>query len=597
MFHLNARERGAFGVGVVAALLATLTMIALRFVFGVPSLPERLADVFLALLPPQVFAAVLDALGRYAKPLMFAALGLAQLLSGGLLGVAYARSRPGWWSALTIAAGLWALFAVVIFPLVGLGPLASAVPGGPILTLVVLPTSFLVYAAYLVWGARAAAPDDRPWMSELATAEAMGVARRQFITRVGVGIGALVLGIGAWRLGGANPSQAAAIPAVSPQAGGEQLAAATVSDSSAAAAPPPINARPPTAVPEFGPDGISIPPATSGPAMAEGAKQTEDTEGQTHVGPLTVNGLPAPGAPSADPRFQVAGLSPEVTTNKDHYVISKNFLDPSVNLAGWTLTIDGGVDRPLEFSYDQLRSMPQVTNFYTLQCISNEVGGDLIGNARWTGIRLADVIQMAGPQSQVVDVELHAADEYLESVTLERALKSDNLIAFQMNGEVLPEGHGFPARLLVPGIYGMKNVKWLTRISMVPSDVKGYWQGRGWSDSAEYKTSSRIDTPKNGQEVIFGPQSCAGVAFSGERGISRVEVSYDQGASWVAATVKVPLSRFTWVLWVAPWDPTLGGSTLMVRATDGDGAVQTDVRVGTLPDGASGNHHIAVNAV
>jgi hypothetical protein len=305
---------------------------------------------------------------------------------------------------------------------------------------------------------------------------------------------------------------------------------------------------------------------------------------------------PAPGAPSLAAGFDVPGLSPEVTANADHYVVSKNFIDPSVDREAWRLKIDGLVGRPLEFTYAQLRALPQVSNYYTLECISNVVGGDLMGTALWTGVRLADLIQLAGPLPGVADAQLSAHDDYVESVPIDRALKRDTLLAFEMNGELLTESHGSPARLLVPGIFGMKNVKWLIQVSLVGDDVKGYWQHRGWSDVAEYKTMSRIDTPKRGASVAVGEETVAGVAFAGERGIRRVEVSFDDGTSWTDATFKEPLSPYTWVLWIASWRAAHGASTIFVRATDATGAVQASELHGTVPDGAAGYHSVSVYA-
>src|SRR5579884_130686 len=536
MVEGRGRGRQAFGAGVIAALLATLAMALLRLVSGTPSLTETLADVILALLPAPIFAATLDALGHAAKPLLYLCIVLGQLAVGGLLGLVYARMRPGWPSALRIALGLWAVFALVVYPLAGDGLLGSSLSGGRLLTLVLLPAALLVYAAYLVWGVRAPASAASPGPAA-PPAEEGGLPRRAFLARVGVGLAAAVIGLGGW----------AALQPIGGLRGGQP-------------AQPSSDANPTPAVPQTASDGS-----------------------------------PAPGSPSALPEFQVPGLSPEVTPNADHYVVSKNFVDPSVDVGSWRLRIDGMVRQPLEFTYEQLRALPQVTGFYTLECISNEVGGDLMSTARWTGVRLADLLQQAGPLDRVVDVELHAADDYVESIPLERALHPDNLIAFEMNGERLPDNHGFPARLLVPGIYGMKNVKWLTRVSLVPVDVKGYWQQRGWSDVAIYKTTSRIDAPAAGKTLTAGQQPVAGVAFGGDRGITRVEVSVDGGKTWQDAKVKPALSPFTWVLWVAPWQAQHGRALLMVRATDGTGQVQTAELHDTLPDGASGYHRVVVN--
>ena len=188
-----------------------------------------------------------------------------------------------------------------------------------------------------------------------------------------------------------------------------------------------------------------------------------------------------------------------------------------------------------------------------------------------------------------------AYDDYVDSIPFERALHPDNLVALQMNGEALPPGHGFPARLLVPGIYGMKNVKWLTNIRLVEGDVKGFWQQRGWSDKAVYNTNARIDVPHYSDQVTAGPRSVAGVAFAGDRGIQKVEVSVDGGKTWQEAQLKEPLSPYTWVLWILPWDAQPKSAVIIARATDGTGTVQPAEVRGTLPDGATGYHQIVVS--
>lgn len=303
---------------------------------------------------------------------------------------------------------------------------------------------------------------------------------------------------------------------------------------------------------------------------------------------------PAGAFASGDP-FALRGLVAEVTPNREHYVVSKNFVDPAVDVRSWTLTVDGLVDRPFTLTYDEFTALPSKAGYYTLECISNEVGGDLISTARWTGVPLADLLGRAGLQPGAVDVVLYAADNYSDSIPVERALHPDTLLAHTMNGERLPNEHGFPARLLVPGIYGMKNVKWVKRIEVAARDHQGYWQERGWSDVAVYKTMSRIDVPRDRAFVSVGPAGIGGIAFAGDRGISKVEVSLDGGATWREALLKTPpLSPYTWVLWALPWEPIPGTYSVVVRATDGSGATQPRTEVPPLPDGASGWHRVTV---
>ena len=227
------------------------------------------------------------------------------------------------------------------------------------------------------------------------------------------------------------------------------------------------------------------------------------------------------------------------------------------------------------------------------------MGGDLISTALWRGVPLRDVLDRAGLKPGIVDVAFESEDGYSESVPVERAMRDEVLVAYEMNGEPLPESHGFPARLIIPGFFGLKSVKWLKKIEPVPIDYAGYWQQRGWTDDPIVKTMSRIDTPATKTAQPRGALQIAGVAFAGDRGISRVELSLDAGETWTEAEeMTEPLSAYTWIIWKAR---VLSGSSrhaeVRVRATDGDGAVQTHRRMATIPDGATGHHEILVELV
>ena len=291
----------------------------------------------------------------------------------------------------------------------------------------------------------------------------------------------------------------------------------------------------------------------------------------------------------------IDNLALEITPNKDFYQVSKNAFDPQVDPRGWKLEVAGLVDNPLEISYYEIRELPFVEQYATLACISNEVGGDLIGTALWRGVRLKQVLEKAGLKPGVVDVILRARDDYSDSIPIDRAVADGTLLVYEMNGEPLTPEHGSPLRLLVPGIYGMKNVKWITRIEAVDFDFRGYWQRRGWDDRAEYKTLSRIDVPDS---QVKGETSIAGIAFAGDRGISKVEVSMDAGATWQLAEIKQPLSSFSWVLWRLPWTPGQPGKhRLTVRATDGRGQTQTSQYAPPAPSGSSGHDSRVVSSV
>ncbi|MBI3949347.1 MAG: molybdopterin-dependent oxidoreductase [Acidobacteria bacterium] len=290
------------------------------------------------------------------------------------------------------------------------------------------------------------------------------------------------------------------------------------------------------------------------------------------------------------------GLAMEITLTEDFYQVSKNIIDPDLDAEAWSLEIGGLVDRPLKLSYADLKAMEAVEQYATLECISNEVGGDLIGNAKWKGVRLRTLLEQAGAQSSVRDVVLRAADGYSDSIPLDLALQDSTLLIYEMNGAPLTPTHGFPVRLLVPGIYRMKNVKWMTHIELVDYDYKGYWQKRGWDDWAEYKTMSRIDVPQ--ASASRAGTTIAGIAFAGDHGINRVEVSTDGGATWEAAELRAPLSPYSWVLWQHPWIPPQAGKfQVLVRATDGWGQTQTAEKAEPIPDGASGYHQRTINVL
>lgn len=293
---------------------------------------------------------------------------------------------------------------------------------------------------------------------------------------------------------------------------------------------------------------------------------------------------------------RITGLPPEITPNDQFYVVSKNppGFDPVVDVAKWSLQVGGLVTRPLRLTYDDITAMPAVQQVQTLECISNEVGGDLISTTRWKGVRLRDVLQRAGgTAATAVRVVFRCADGYSESIPIADAMNATTLLAYEMNGGPLPAKHGFPVRLLVPGLFGMKNPKWITRIEVVDYDFQGYWEASGWSDDAVVKTMSKFAAP--GRSVPAGDVGLGGVAYAGDRGIKAVEYSTDGGVTWRSAEVKPPLGPFTWVLWAALWTPAAPGEyTLKVRARDSAGVLQTARETATLPDGASGYHTIRV---
>jgi DMSO/TMAO reductase YedYZ molybdopterin-dependent catalytic subunit len=268
-----------------------------------------------------------------------------------------------------------------------------------------------------------------------------------------------------------------------------------------------------------------------------------------------------------------AKLSPEITPVGQFYTVSKNFFaDPVVDAPTWRLEIGGKVERPYSLTYDELRALPAVEDYRTLLCISNEVGGDLIGNAQWRGVRLPDLLARAGPAPGAYKVIFTCADDYTESIRFDKAMQPETFLAYEMNGEPLIPKHGYPARLLVPGLYGIKNVKWLRKIEVSERDYRGFWQQRGWTEEGIIKTVSRIDTVASYTSVGTEPLLLGGIAFAGDRGIQRVEFSVDNGQTWQEAQIKPPLGPYTWVLWIAEWTPPGPGQYMVkARATDKTG--------------------------
>jgi DMSO/TMAO reductase YedYZ molybdopterin-dependent catalytic subunit len=258
------------------------------------------------------------------------------------------------------------------------------------------------------------------------------------------------------------------------------------------------------------------------------------------------------------------------------------------------------VDRPLTFSYDQLLAMPLFEQYVTIACVSNTVGGRLVGNALWTGVRLKEVLAQAGVQPGATQIVGRSVDGFTAGFPTDWALAPERepMIAVGMNREPLPAGHGFPARLIVPGLYGyVSATKWLAEIELTTREaVNGYWIPLGWAKDAPILTQSRIDTPRLGASVPAGAVEIAGVAWAPDRGIDAVEVRVDDG-SWVAAQISRPISDAAWVQWAYTWDATPGRHTVDARATDGTGEVQTDEQTRPAPDGARGHHRVTFEVV
>lgn len=294
----------------------------------------------------------------------------------------------------------------------------------------------------------------------------------------------------------------------------------------------------------------------------------------------------------SDPRL--AGLvDSEVTPNGDFYRVAIDIIDPVVDPSNWSLMVDGLVDTPRRYSLNDIQSFPEFSQYTTLECVSNRLNGNLIGNAKWGGAKISDILAGAGGvQAGATYVVFYSVDGYSVGVPLTRAMMPDSVLAYNMNGQALPAKHGYPLRGIIPGLYGMMSAKWVNRVSVVGSVYDGYWQTRGWTNNATIYTeafivlpsTSSVSVSQNGGSIIV-----AGFAFAGDRGVSKVEISFDNGRSWQEAELKTPLSSLTWALWAYGWVPPGAGEyQVIARATDGAGQTQTSVVTGTFPKGATG---------
>ncbi len=346
--------------------------------------------------------------------------------------------------------------------------------------------------------------------------------------------------------------------------------------------------------------------AAAGSAEPSGAARATGTPAAASIGAgassaagSRVGASPAlPALPnSVNP--DVPGLTPFVTADSSFYRVDTAFTLPRVTTEAWRLRVHGLVDHPFQVTWDDLLAMPQVQRWLTLACVSNEVGGNLVGNAAWQGVRIADLLARARPQAGADCVLSTSVDNFTVTTPLDALTDGrDALLAFGMNGEPLPIEHGFPVRMVVPGLYGyVSATKWVVDLEVTRfADATAYWTRRGWAPRGPVKTSSRIDTP--GYDVTVGPGvvPVAGVAWAQHRGVSGVQVQVDDGP-WQGAALAGTVSKDTWRQWVFRWDTAKAPSgvrTLRCRAIDGTGAVQDGTPRPEAPDGVTGYHAVRV---
>lgn len=546
---LRQSFRQTLGASVIAAACATVVALLLRLFSGLLTPAELFGDRITILIPLPVFSRLLSLFGPSAKHVFFVSLEIGEFALTALAGVAYIAARTAISRRRSAHAG--------------------AVDHAPIVRLWEIPA-----LAALLWV-------------------------------VSAGIVAPIIGADLFAAGlpggAANVLKAEAAP---------NLAFAVVfvtslrREARAAVSAAPPNVRTLSRRRLLWQASIAVAVLGGGvvvwEAISAGLGSLIGVSGR-HRPQLSLGDSPARIVPPPTPNYgdvaQISGLSPEVTPTKSFYYVSKNLVsDPSITAGSWSLKIDGLVDKPYSLSYDQLLALPSVQQYHTLECISNEVGGNLMSNALFVGARLADVLNSAAIQQGASQVVFRAADGYSDSLHLSQALNPDALIVYQINGEALPQAHGFPARLLIPGLYGMKNGKWLTSLSVSSGAYDGYWEQRGWTHEARVKMTARIDSPHDGDIIATRATAVAGVAYSGDQGISALDVSLDGGHSWRRATLRRPLGALTWVLWELPWTPTPGNHIVVARAIDLQGNVQRSAEAPPLPDGSSGYDAVSIVA-
>jgi DMSO/TMAO reductase YedYZ molybdopterin-dependent catalytic subunit len=296
-------------------------------------------------------------------------------------------------------------------------------------------------------------------------------------------------------------------------------------------------------------------------------------------------------------------MAKEITPNDEFYITSYSSKVPEIGRDSFRLRVEGLVEKPYVLSMEELEDMKDKTEFVTLECIGNPVGGSAISNALWEGVTLRKVLEKAIPKKGIVKTVFFAGEGYTDSIPYSLSLSDDIFLAFRMNGQPLPPVHGFPLRVIVPGIYGMKHVKWLEKIELVNYDFKGYWEKRGWSDEAVIPVRSQILMPMDGKSIPEGNYVIGGIAFAGRHGIRGVQISID-GGDWTDAEIRKPLSEWAWTLWRYDWQETRPGDhTIKVRGIDRKGNIQESASLigrlfgRTFPDGAKGLHSIEVEVI
>ncbi|HEX2729247.1 MAG TPA: molybdopterin-dependent oxidoreductase [Rubrobacteraceae bacterium] len=564
---MSSRLRAGIAGAVGAVVAFGLAELVHGLFERVPSIFVALAQAVIQLTPGEFVTRGIEALGTADIPVLVASLVIGTLLVAALLGILSVR-RP--YLALLIVGVLAVVAVAAAFAQPGVAPVATILTVIGALAAGCAVTSTLTSAAGFATGAERSAPEAAA-AGSVNDPDSPVVRSREAHSERGTAVGR-----GGFLLlsGGAAAAGLAAVGV------GRLLAG---QNSPEAAAPKKLK-------------------------LSDSAKQTSDSPSGKSEDGAKKAAVKHETLPPPDPEasLDVPGMPPLITPAKDFYLIDTVLQSPRIDVNTWKLSVKGAVDNPVEFSYKDLLGMSTREADVTLSCVSNEVGGGLVSNGRWTGVLLSDVLKEAGVSREKItrasrQLVGRSVDGWTSGFKTEIALDGrEALVAFGLNGSELPAKHGYPVRLVVPGLYGyVSATKWITEIELTNWDFDAYWIQRTWTKDGPVKTQSRIDTVKDGDSLTAGTVQVGGVAWAPHRGISKVEVSADDGSSWNEARLAKQLDDDSWRQYVYDWDARPGDYTLQVRATDGDGVTQTGKlrppHGGGGTDGATGYHTIQVS--
>ncbi len=596
-------------IAALATAGALAAMFWLRSAYQIRTLPERVMEWVLIFISPDTVEQGLSRFGADAKvyALYVAVAGMTIILLG--LGAALVRYVRSPWALLAVAPILYLVALGGIMPLTGAGPFAVDLLQDWRLVNAGYAGVALSYAGLLVLGQWLAARStltratSQPAASAVARstgpAAAGSASRRAALVSLGSAAAAFAATLWLGQRSGAASGSLARVQ-LTPRPLAEPSPAAT-----GAVGPAPTAASAVVAAPAAAATPTSE-PATAAPAVAPASSPTPEPNLPTPQTLAKQLSRDQDGSLTAGAR-QPGTLSSLITPTENHYHVTKNpIADPVIKPEEWSLALDGEVNNPVQLDYATLRQLPTVEIAKTLECVSNltdrcelvPFGCELIGTASWKGVRLVDLLELArGLKPGVVAVAMIGEDEFVSAVPPEAALDPNTIVAYEMNGTVLPYEHGYPARVLVPGRYGYKSPKWIRVIRPSVRPVVDWYGQRNWSRDGIVKTMTRIDVPAPAATLPAGPQQIAGIAYASNRGISRVEFSADGGASWTPATFLEPQPGVdAWVRWEGSFDlPTGATVKLVARATDGQGTLQTEMFSLAQPNGASGWNSIEVS--